>query len=251
MTDVPITATESTGPLSGQTVVLIGGSSGMGLETARQARAAGADVILTGRDVGRLERAAREVGALSTASLDLGDPGALDEFFAGLPTPIDHVFVTGGGPMYVPIADLDFDAALRVLDEHLLGALRLARASTGRVRPGGSLTFVTGTDARRPNVGSNVAAILAAALPVIAANIAVELAPIRANVVAAGYVDTPLSARILGDDLERRRAELRATLPIRRVVGPADVAATVIHLITNTAVTGATYDIDGGQQLLP
>jgi NAD(P)-dependent dehydrogenase (short-subunit alcohol dehydrogenase family) len=247
---MPDPQTTETGRLTGQTVVLIGGTSGMGLETARQARAAGADVILTGRDPDRLERAGHEVGAVRTAELDLGDPDSLEVFFAGLPTPIDHVFVTGGGPMYVPIADLDFAAALRVLDEHLLGALRLARASAARIRPGGSLTFVTGTDARRPGVGSSVAAILAAALPVIAANIAVELAPIRANVVAAGYVDTPLSARILGDDLERRRAELRATLPIRRVVGPADVASVVVHLMTNSAVTGATYDVDGGQQLI-
>jgi NAD(P)-dependent dehydrogenase (short-subunit alcohol dehydrogenase family) len=133
-----------------------------------------------------------------------------------------------------------------------IGARRsAARAGATRVRPGGSLTFVTGTDARRPGVGSSVAAILAASLPTIAANIALELAPIRANVVAAGYVDTPLSARILGDDLERRRAELRATLPIRRVVGPDDLADVIVHLMTNSAVTGATYDIDGGQQLVP
>jgi len=237
--------------LSGQTVVVIGGSSGIGLETARQARAAGAALILTGRDPGRLEGAGQEVGALSTAELDLGDPAGVEPFFAGLPTPIDHVLVTGGGPIYVPIAELDLDQALQVLDEHLLGALRIARACVTRVRPGGSMTFITGTDARRPGVGSSVAAILAAALPTIAANIAVEFAPIRANVVAAGYVETPLSARILGADLDRRRAELAATLPIRRVVGPADVASAVVHLMANTAVTGATYDVDGGQQLLP
>jgi NAD(P)-dependent dehydrogenase (short-subunit alcohol dehydrogenase family) len=237
--------------LTGQTVVVIGGSSGIGLETARQARAAGAALILTGRDPGRLERAGREVGALRTAELDLTDPAGLQPFFAGLPTSVDHVLVTGGGPIYVPIAELDFDQALQVLDEHLLGALRIARACAVRVRPGGSLTFITGTDARRPGVGSSVAAILAASLPTIVANIAVEFAPLRANVVAAGYVDTPLSARILGADLDRRRAELVATLPIRRVVGPADVAATVVHLMSNTAVTGATYDVDGGQQLIP
>jgi NAD(P)-dependent dehydrogenase (short-subunit alcohol dehydrogenase family) len=251
MSETPTIEPEPTGRLSGQIVVVIGGSSGMGLETARQARAAGADLILTGRDPGRLERAGHDVGAVRTAELDLSDPASLEPFFAGLPTAIDHVLVTGGGPMYVPIADLDFDQALRVLDEHLLGALRIARASATRVRPGGSLTFITGTDARRPGIGSSVAAILAVAMPTIAANIAVELAPVRANVVAAGFVDTPLSARILGGDLERRREQLRATLPIRRVVGPADVASTVVHLMTNTAVTGATYDVDGGQQLVP
>ena len=234
----------------GQTVVVVGGSSGIGLETARQAQAAGAALILTGRDPSRLQSAGQEVDALRTAELDLGDAAGLELFFADLPTPIDHILVTGGGPMYVPIIELDFDQALRVLDEHLLGALRIARACANRVRPGGSLTFITGTDARRPGVGSSIAAILASALPTIAANIAVEIAPVRANVVAAGFVDTALSARILGKELDHRREELAATLPIRRVVSPADVASTVIHLMTNTAVTGATYDVDGGQQLI-
>ena len=73
--------------------------------------------------------------------------------------------------------------------------------------------------------------------------------PIRVNLIAAGFVD-PLSAALLGDQLDARRDELRATLPIGRVVGPADVAALAIHLMTNTALTGATYDIDGGQQLI-
>jgi NAD(P)-dependent dehydrogenase (short-subunit alcohol dehydrogenase family) len=77
------------------------------------------------------------------------------------------------------------------------------------------------------------------------------VAPIRVNLIAAGFVDTPLSASLLGDDLEARRERLRATLPIRRVVGPADVAALAVHLMANTALTGATYDIDGGQQLVP
>jgi NAD(P)-dependent dehydrogenase (short-subunit alcohol dehydrogenase family) len=81
-------------------------------------------------------------------------------------------------------------------------------------------------------------------------NLALELAPIRVNMIAAGFVDTPLSAAILGDQLEKRRKQLRRTLPIRRVVGPADVAALPVHLMTNKTVTGATYDIDGGQQLV-
>jgi NAD(P)-dependent dehydrogenase (short-subunit alcohol dehydrogenase family) len=81
-------------------------------------------------------------------------------------------------------------------------------------------------------------------------SLALELAPVRVNLIAAGFVDTPLSAAILGDELENRRNRLRATLPIRRVVGPADVAALAVHIMTNTALTGATYDIDGGQQLV-
>ena len=93
-------------------------------------------------------------------------------------------------------------------------------------------------------------ATVTAALPALTANLALELAPVRVNLIAAGFVDTPLSASLLGDELENRRNQLRATLPIRRVVGPADVAALAVHIMTNTALTGATYDIDGGQQLV-
>jgi len=82
-------------------------------------------------------------------------------------------------------------------------------------------------------------------------NLALEVAPVRVNLIAPGFVDTPLSASLLGEDLDKRRDQLRATLPIGRVVGPADVAALAVHLMTNTAVTGATYDVDGGQQLAP
>lgn len=235
--------------LSGSTVVIIGGSSGIGLETARQARAAGAELIVTGRDRGRLRAAGDELGA-ATVLLDLGDPAGLHRLFAELPTPADHVLVTGGGPVYSPIAEMDFDQARSVLDEHLLGALRVARECTTGVRPGGSLTFITGTHARRPGPALSIAAIEAAAVPAIVANAAVELAPIRVNAIAAGFVDTPLSARLLGSEFEDRRDQLRATLPIRRVVGPADVAALARHLMTNTALTGATYDVDGGQQLI-
>ena len=89
-----------------------------------------------------------------------------------------------------------------------------------------------------------------AALPALTASLALELAPVRVNLIAAGFVDTPLSASLLGDELDNRRNQLRATLPIRRVVTPADVAALAVHIMTNTALTGATFDIDGGQQLV-
>ena len=107
-----------------------------------------------------------------------------------------------------------------------------------------------GTGARRPRAGLAIASTVTVALPTLIANLALELAPIRVNLIAAGFVDTPLSASLLGDELGKRRDELRATLPIRRVVGPADVAALAVHIMINTALTGATYDIDGGQQLV-
>jgi NAD(P)-dependent dehydrogenase (short-subunit alcohol dehydrogenase family) len=95
-----------------------------------------------------------------------------------------------------------------------------------------------------------VISAVTAAMPALIANLALEVAPVRVNLIAAGFVDTPLSASLLGDQLEARRNQLRATLPIGRVVGPADVAALAVHLMTNTALTGATYDVDGGQQIV-
>jgi len=236
--------------LLGQTVVLIGGSAGIGLETARRARSEGAEVILTARDPDRLQRAARELHALSTTAFDATDFERLGQFFNELPKPIDHVLVTGPGPYYAPLAEFDFEAARRDLEAHILLPLHVARNAASKVRPGGTLLFMGGTGGRSTAPGLALISALTAALPAMTKNLALELAPVRVNLIAAGFVDTPLSASLLGDELENRRNQLRATLPIRRVVSPADVAALAVHIMTNTALTGATYDIDGGQQLV-
>ncbi|MFY9929698.1 MAG: SDR family oxidoreductase [Streptosporangiaceae bacterium] len=237
--------------LSGQTVVVIGGSSGIGLETARRAVREGADVIITGRKADKLKQAAADTGARDVAVFDVTDPAALEGFFGDLPGPIDHVLVTGPGPYYAPLAELDRERARADFDHHVWLAVAVTQQAVGRVRPGGTLLFMAGTGGRSRGAGNSLIAAGTAALPALIANLAVEAAPIRVNLMAAGFVDTPLSASLLGDNLEARRAQLRATLPIRRVVGPADIAALAVHIMANTALTGGTYDIDGGQQLVP
>ncbi|MGO9542426.1 MAG: SDR family oxidoreductase [Terriglobales bacterium] len=236
--------------LPGQTVVLIGGSAGIGFETARRARTEGAEVVLIGRNPESLQRAAKEVDALSTAAFDATDTAALERFFHDLPGTIDHVMVTAGGPHYGRLLDMDVEEARRSLDGHPLLMLQVARNAVHKVRPGGTLVFMGGTGGRRPGTGMGIVPTVTAALPALTASLAVELAPIRVNLIAAGFVDTPLSASLLGDELENRRNQLRAKLLIRRVVQPADVAALAVHIMTNTALTGATYDIDGGQQFV-
>ncbi|MEW1797205.1 MULTISPECIES: SDR family oxidoreductase [Streptomyces] len=236
--------------LADQTVVVIGASSGIGLETARQVRAAGGQVVMVGRDPQRLERAAAEIQPLSTASLDATDTDRLQRFFADLPAPVDHVISTAGGPSYAPLADMDLEQTGRHFGDRLAMTLGTAKYCRGKVRDAGTLLFIGGTGARRPGKGGTVASALTAALPALTASLALELAPVRVNLIAAGFVDTPLSAALLGDQLEARRAELRASLPIGRVVGPQDVAALALHIMRNEALTGATYDIDGGQQLV-
>ena len=236
--------------LAGQTVVVIGGSAGIGLETARLARAEGAKLILAARTPEPLQRAASELGALSSTAFDATDFERLAKFFDELPTPIDHILVTGPGPYYAPLAELDFEKARRHVETHLLLPIHVARSAMGKVRPRGTLLFMGGTGGRRVTKGYALISSLTAALPALTKNLALELAPIRVNLIAAGFVDTPLSSSLLGDQLDARREQLRTTLPIKRVIGPADIAALAVHLMTNTAVTGATVDIDGGQQLV-
>jgi NAD(P)-dependent dehydrogenase (short-subunit alcohol dehydrogenase family) len=235
--------------LLGQTILVIGGSSGIGLETARLARAKGAEVILTARNPDRLHRVGLELGA-SIAAFDATDFDRLKRFFDALAAPIDHVLVTGPGPYYASLAEFDVPAAHRDVDARLLLPLQVARNAASKVRPGGTLLFMGGVGDRRTAPGLSLISALSAALPAMTKNLALELAPVRVNLIAAGFVDTPLSALLLGDQLNARREQLRSTLPIGRVVGPADIAALAVHLMTNTAVTGATFDIDGGQQLI-
>ena len=191
--------------LLGQTVVVIGGSAGIGLETARRARAEGASVILTGRNPERLKQAALELDAQRTAAFDANDPVSLQSFFQDLSAPIDHVMVTAGAPRYGPPLEMPPEEARRGLTERLFLALEVARGAAHKVRPPGSLIFICGTGERRPRAGLGIASTVNVALSTLIANLALELAPIRVNMIAAGFVDT--------------------------------------------ALTGATYDIDGGQQL--
>jgi NAD(P)-dependent dehydrogenase (short-subunit alcohol dehydrogenase family) len=160
------------------------------------------------------------------------------------------VLVTGPGPYYAPLAEFDIEAARRDVDAHILLPVQVARAAAPKTRPGGTLLFMGGTGGRTPGVGRTLISALTAAGPAMTRNLALELAPVRVNMIAAGFVDTPLSATLLGQQLDERREELRSTLPIGRVIGPDDIAAIAVHLMVNTAVTGATFDIDGGQQLV-
>jgi NAD(P)-dependent dehydrogenase (short-subunit alcohol dehydrogenase family) len=236
--------------LSGQTVIVLGGSAGIGFATARAAADAGAHVTITGRTRDRIDRAAAAIPGVRSAVFDVSDSAALDAFFADVSGDIDHVLLTAGGPHYGPLLQMSPEAVRTAMSDHVVTAIAVAGHLAQRGRPGGSLILVGGTGARRVKPGLGLASALTDAMPPLTAALALELAPVRVNLIAAGFVDTELSASLLGDQLEQRRQQLREILPIGRVVGPEDVAALAIHLMTNTALTGATFDIDGGQQFV-
>src|SRR3954452_12305591 len=134
--------------LLGQTVVVIGGSAGIGLETARRARAEGADVIITARNPDRLHEAGLELGA-SIAAFDATGFDRLKRFFDELPEPIDHVLVTGPGPTYVPLMEMTGDQVRREVGDHLALGLEVARNAAPKMRPGGTLLLMGGTGGRK------------------------------------------------------------------------------------------------------
>jgi NAD(P)-dependent dehydrogenase (short-subunit alcohol dehydrogenase family) len=164
MTTAATAVTQREPELLGQTAVVIGGSSGIGLETARRARAEGASLILAGRNPERLKQAALELGAQRTAAFDANDPASLRSFFHDLPTPIDQVMVTAGAPRYGPPLEMPPEEARRGLTERPLLALEVARGAADKVRPPGSLIFMTGTGERRPRAGLGIASTASVAL---------------------------------------------------------------------------------------
>ena len=185
--------------LLGQTVVIIGGGTGIGLATARKAKTEGARLIITDRRSGPLEDVADEIGVEATAAFDESDTGRLEAFLGRLPGYIDHVVLSRG--------------AL----EQLLLPLCIARYARREMRYGGSLVFIDVTPARRPGAGQSLAAIAPIPRPVLIANLVVEAAPVRVNLI----VCTPADA-------------------------PDDVAARAVQLMIDPVVTGAILHIDGG-----
>jgi NAD(P)-dependent dehydrogenase (short-subunit alcohol dehydrogenase family) len=172
--------------------------------------------VLTARNPERLQNVASELTTATTMAFDATDFERLAQFFDELPTPIDHLLLTGPGPYYVSLADFDFEKARRTIEAHLLLPLQVARHAANKVRPRGTLLFMGGTGGRRTAKGFALISALTAAMPAMTKNLALELAPVRVNLIAAGFVDTPLSASLLGNQLDARREQLRTTLPIGR-----------------------------------
>ena len=236
--------------LANMTIVVLGGSSGIGLATARGALKEGARVTITGRSQDRLDAARRDLGDKVTAvSLDVADEVGTREMFRGLER-IDHLFITAGSISFDRGLAPATESLRSALDTRFWGALYAAKYAAPKMDRGGSITFMSGTAALRPFPGANVATASCGAVEAFARALALDLAPIRVNTIQPGLIDTPLIDELMGDRRDAMLAQEAARLPVRRVGKPEDVADAVLFLMKNGYVTGITLTIDGGRLLL-
>ena len=238
--------------LNGQHVVVVGGSSGIGLGTAHAALAAGARVTIVGRSPERLAQAQRALGAddrVRALTADISREADVVHLFE-VAGDLDHLVTTAVDAAYQPITELELAAAQRVIDSKLIGSLLLARHGAPHIRSGGSITFTSGIAAYRPSRGGAVVAAVNGALAALGRALALELAPIRVNVVSPGWVDTPVWDVVAGDRKGAVLSEMAERLPVHRVGTPDDLAQAFLFLMQSAYSTGTVLHVDGGHRLV-
>lgn len=240
--------------LAGKKIVIIGGSSGIGLGVAAAALESQADVVIAGRSPEKLQAAARVLGAdrrVSTVAIDMANEADVARMFDEVGA-FDHLVATAGTPPpNDPIDRTDMNFVQRFVDSKLLGAVVLAKHAVRTLRPGGSIIFTSGINKDRPPIpGGAIVSAIAGSFSYFARALALELAPTRVNVVSPGWVDTPMWDEIVGEAKTGFFAGMAPNLPARKIATPADVARAYLYLLESEFMTGETIHIDGGQRLI-
>ncbi len=235
--------------LRDRTVMVVGGTSGMGLATAQCVLAEGARVAVVGRGSDKAAAAASTLGPdVVTGALDAADEDALRTFADQLDV-IDHVVSFTGLQPAAPVAEADHDMFASAFDARVWAARNCCVVAAPRMPADGSFTFCSGVSAYRPRANRSAGAVATAALESFARAMAVELAPIRVNAICPGPFDTEVLRRAMGPDHEAAIARLGASLPLGRIGRPEEIAHAILFLMTNTYTTGITLRVDGGALL--
>lgn len=229
--------------LSDRTVAVFGGSSGIGLAAAQAARALGARITIASRTEARLREAARRIGQAETAAIDIRDPEAVKRFF-DVRDPFDHVVVSAAELAVGPLRKRSLADERAAMDSKFWGAVNVAHAA--RIRPGGSLTLVSGMIGTRPTGAATILSAINAAVDALAKALATEMAPVRVNCVSPGRIETPWWDFLPPADRQALFDRTASGLPLKRIGRPEEVAAQIVHLMQNGFMTGSVVLVDGG-----
>lgn len=240
--------------LMGQKIIVVGGSSGIGLGVAQATLKSGAIVVIVGRSANKLQAAERMLEAdnrVTSIAADVTNEADVARLFDEVGA-FDHLVSTAGTPPPGdPIGDTDMEVVRRFVDNKLIGPVMLSKYAVRSLRPGGSMTFTSGINKDRPPVpGGAVVSAIAGSFGYFARALALELAPTRVNVVSPGWVDTPMWDELVGEAKSGFFAEMGARLPARRIPSTADVAAAYVYLMESELTTGEIMRIDGGHNLI-
>jgi NAD(P)-dependent dehydrogenase (short-subunit alcohol dehydrogenase family) len=236
----------SSNSLAGAHVVVVGGSSGIGLAVARHAVAAGARVTIGSRSQDKLDLAAKAIGGqVATGVLDVTDEDSVRAFFAGAGA-LDHLVVCPGDMAVGAVTEVGADDIRRCLDTKIVGQLLSVRHAVGGLAEDGSIVLISGGAGFKAYPGLSVTAAANAGIGAMGQSLALELAPVRVNVVVAGMIDTPLWSGIPADARQAMFEETARSTPVGRIGRPEDVASSVVQALENTFVNGSLIHVNGG-----
>ena len=237
--------------LEGKRIIVLGGSSGIGLAVAQAAACEGAAVVIASSRRARVDEALKTLPKDAEGhALDLAHEPAVRAFFARLGS-FDHLVFTAGESLRLDhLASMDVEAARRFFGLRYWGAYLAAKYGSGSIREGGSIVFTSGVAGQRPRPGWSVAASICAAMEGLTRALAVELAPIRVNIVSPGIVMTALWAGMAEPDREALYRQTAERLLVGHVGEAAEIAETYLYLMRQSYATGQVLVVDGGAVLV-
>ena len=232
-------------------VVIVGGSSGIGLAVAEQAASQGAKVVIASSNVERVQKAIKAVGGEAKGqAVDIADEVAVETFFSGLGA-FDHLVVTAGDSLHLyDLAATDLKQARQAFELRYWAALAVVKYGSPHIRKGGSIVLTTGVAGQRPHKGWVVAASVCGTIEALTRALAIELAPIRVNAVSPGVVRTNLWQSMSAADREHLYESVGKRLPVGRVGEAHDIAQAYLFLMKEGFGTGQTVVVDGGTVLV-
>ena len=230
--------------LDGTYVVVTGGSSGIGLATAKLVKEQGANVTIASRSSEKLREATQQLGDVRAVIADITSEAGVHKMFEGLDR-VDHVFIAGGQLFLGEVLKADLATLRSDVDQRLWGPLYVVRTAIPKMAHG-SITFLTGSLGSKPRLGAVVTEALFGAIEVLVRGLALEASPVRVNAVAGGTIDTPL----MGENRGTMVTWAEETLPVKRAGSPEEVARAVVFLMSSGFITGEVLHIDGGGRLI-